>query len=241
MPLNSGTAAIGGVFTQTYSPLRMPRSLAAFGLISTNISCCSSASQGLERVSSPPPSYSTRRPLVMISGKVLPMSLFFSCTVLYSVGRRQKAFLSSCVGYLATRSGRVAVQRLAVLRDRVGEVPHHRARLGVAERVAAVRLHRHADDAAGRVGLPVLALGGLLLGVGQVVPPAQLLQQHVVELGVAGGDVGALAVRAVVGQQRLPRRARRRSWRGSCRRRPSRAWRCRTGSGEPGCLSSGVP
>ena len=32
---------------------------------------------------------------------------FFSCTVLNSVGKRQKAFLSSCVGYLATRSGRV--------------------------------------------------------------------------------------------------------------------------------------
>src|SRR5258706_7672095 len=34
------------------------------------------------------------------------MSLFFSCTVLNSVGKRQNAFLSSCVGYLATRSGR---------------------------------------------------------------------------------------------------------------------------------------
>ena len=35
------------------------------------------------------------------------MSLFFSCTVLNSVGRRQKALRSSCVGYLATRSGRL--------------------------------------------------------------------------------------------------------------------------------------
>ena len=179
----------------------MPRSLAAAGLISTNISCCNSASQRLERVSSPPPSNSTRRPEVITSGNFLPMSLFLSCTVLNSVGRRQKAFLSSCVGYLATRSGRLLIQRLAVLRDRVGEVPHHRARLGVAERVAAVVLHRHADDAARRVGLPVLALGGLLLARSEFVPPAELLQQHVVELGIAGGDVGALAVRAVAGEQ----------------------------------------
>ena len=41
-----------GVFTQTHSPLRMPRSLAAFGLISMNMFCCSSASHGFERVSS---------------------------------------------------------------------------------------------------------------------------------------------------------------------------------------------
>ena len=34
-------------------------------------------------------------------------AMFLSCTVLYSVGKRQKAFLSSCVGYLAIMSGRV--------------------------------------------------------------------------------------------------------------------------------------
>src|SRR3990172_8312604 len=95
-----------GVFTQTYSPARMPRSLADLGLISTNMSCCNSASQGLERVSSPPPSNSVRRPLVMINGNSLEMFLFFSCTDLYTVGRRQNAFLSSCVGYLSTMSGR---------------------------------------------------------------------------------------------------------------------------------------
>ena len=60
--------ALVGDSTQTYSLLRTPRSLASLGLISTNISCCNSASQGFERVSSPPPSYSVRRPLVMISG-----------------------------------------------------------------------------------------------------------------------------------------------------------------------------
>src|SRR5476649_1802500 len=95
-----------GVLTQTYSPSRTPRSAAAFGLISTNMSCCNSASHGLERVSSPPPSNSVSRPLVITSGYCLEMSLFFSCTDLYSVGMRQNAFLSSWVGYFATMSGR---------------------------------------------------------------------------------------------------------------------------------------
>src|SRR5471030_1071271 len=93
-----------GVLTHTYSPLRTPRSAAAFGLISTKLSCCNSASQGLERVSSPPPSYSTSRPLVRIMGNCLPTSLFFCWTDLNRVGSRQNAFLSSWVGYLSTRS-----------------------------------------------------------------------------------------------------------------------------------------
>src|SRR3954454_100206 len=96
-----------GVLTQTYSPLRMPRSAADFGLISTKLSCCSSASQGLERVSSPPPSYSTRRPLVRISGYfscALSVSAF-CCSLLNRVGSRQSTLTSSCVGHLATRSG----------------------------------------------------------------------------------------------------------------------------------------
>src|SRR3954463_13057735 len=98
-----------GVLTQTYSPLRTPRSAAVFGLISTKPSCCSSASHGLDRVSSPPPSYSTRRPEVRMMGNFSYSfcSTFLSCTDLYSVGMRQKAFLSSWVGYLATMSGRV--------------------------------------------------------------------------------------------------------------------------------------
>ncbi|CSC23346.1 Uncharacterised protein [Vibrio cholerae] len=54
--------------TQTISPSIKPKSLASFGFTSTNISCCSSASQGLERVSSPPPSYSTKRPEVRMIG-----------------------------------------------------------------------------------------------------------------------------------------------------------------------------
>src|SRR5690348_6342311 len=97
-----------GVDTQTYSPLRMLRSAADLGLISTKFSCISSASQGLERVSSPPPSYSTRRPLVRMSGNFLYVSslIAFCCTVLKSVGRRQNTLTSSCVGYFSTRSAR---------------------------------------------------------------------------------------------------------------------------------------
>ena len=62
-------------------------------------------------------------------------------------------------------------------------------------------LEDDALDAAGEVGLPVLALGLRLLLGRELAPPAQLLQQDVVELGVAGGDVGTLRVRAVLGQQ----------------------------------------
>src|SRR5258708_4047436 len=95
-----------GVLTHTYSLLRMSRSAAAFGWISTKLPCCSSASHGLERVSSPPPSYSTRRPLVRISGNCLPASLCFCCPLLNSVGSRHNTLTSSCVGHLSTRSGR---------------------------------------------------------------------------------------------------------------------------------------
>src|SRR5712692_8529028 len=90
-----------GVLTHTYSLFRMSRSAAALGWISTKLSCCSSASHGLERVSSPPPSYSTRRPLVRISGNCLPASLCFCCTLLKSVGRRHSTFTSSCEGAVA--------------------------------------------------------------------------------------------------------------------------------------------
>src|ERR1700674_5233203 len=88
-----------GVFTHTQSQYFMPRSAASLGLSSTKFSCCSSASQGLERVSSPPPSYSTSRPEVRMIGYFsATLSLTaFCCTVLKSVGRRQKAFLSSWV------------------------------------------------------------------------------------------------------------------------------------------------
>src|SRR6476646_6238384 len=114
LPTRSVTCALTlscapvGVFTHTYSPSRTPRLFASKGLISTKHSCCSSASHRLLRVSSPPPSYSTSRPLVSTSGNfsaILSLT-FASCTDLKSVGKRQNVFLSSCVGYLATRSGR---------------------------------------------------------------------------------------------------------------------------------------
>src|SRR6185369_10030634 len=97
-----------GVDTQTQSQYLMPRLPASSGLISTKFSCWSSASHGLERVSSPPPSYSTRRPEVSTIGyfSATLSCTAFCCTVLYSVGRRQNAFLSSWLGYFATRSGR---------------------------------------------------------------------------------------------------------------------------------------
>src|SRR3954468_22428883 len=96
-----------GVLTHTYSSLRMPRSAAAFGWISTKFDCCSSASHGLERVSSPPPSYSTRRPLVRISGNFsyVLSAIAFCCSLLNLVGRRHSTLTSSWVGHLATRSG----------------------------------------------------------------------------------------------------------------------------------------
>ena len=192
-----------GLFTQTYSFGRMPRSAAAFGLISTKLSCISSASHGLERVSSPPPSYSTRRPLVRMSGNfsATPSLTLRSCTDLNSVGSRQSTFTSSCVGYFATRSGRGEYSASRCSGTPIGEVPHQRPRLRVAEGVATVVLHEHADLPAGEVGLPVLALRLLLLVLGELVPPAELLQQHVVELGVAELEVGALRGRAVLGEQ----------------------------------------
>src|SRR5258708_13601753 len=96
-----------GVLTQTYSLLRMPRSAAVLGLISTKLSCCSSASHGLERVSSPPPSYSTRRPLVRMSGNFscALSAIAFCCSLLNLVGRRHSTLTSTCVGHLATRAG----------------------------------------------------------------------------------------------------------------------------------------
>src|SRR4051794_7642632 len=73
-----------GVLTHTKSQYLMPRSAASFVLISTKFSCCSSASHGLERVSSPPPSYSTSRPEVRTIGYFCATlsCTAFCCTVL---------------------------------------------------------------------------------------------------------------------------------------------------------------
>ena len=67
--------------------------------------------------------------------------------------------------------------------------------------MALVLGHHDTDDPARKIGLPVLALGRLLLVLGQFVPPAELLQEHVIELGVARRDFGTLRVRARFGQQ----------------------------------------
>ena len=78
-----------------------------------------------------------------------------------------------------------------MLRNGVWKVPDHGARLGIAKRMAAVALHENADHAARRVGLPILALSRSFFRVGEFIPPAQFFKQHMVKLGVAGGDVGA--------------------------------------------------
>ncbi|EWH03776.1 hypothetical protein Q427_01365 [Halomonas sp. BC04] len=56
-------------------------------------------------------------------------------------------------------------------------------------------------DATGEICLPVLAICGLLLLVGEVVPPAEILEQLVGELGVAVIELRAHRRRAV-SQQR---------------------------------------
>src|ERR671930_340416 len=66
--------------------------------------------------------------------------------------------------------------------------------------MAAV-LQRNALDSAREVGLPVLAFSFLLLLVAEVVPPAELLEKHVIELGISRRDLGALRVHAVLGKQ----------------------------------------
>src|SRR5262249_1908675 len=93
--------------TQTQAPSLMPRSAASAGLISTNMSCWSSANHLLERVSSPPPSYSTRRPELRISGKSLaiPFSTAAFCKSNPTFGNRNCLALGN-VGYLETRSAR---------------------------------------------------------------------------------------------------------------------------------------
>ena len=72
-----------------------------------NMSCCSSASHLLDRVSSPPPSYSTRRPEVLISGNCLAIP--FSTAAFWMskprLGTRNCTAFGK-VGYFATSSGR---------------------------------------------------------------------------------------------------------------------------------------
>ena len=90
--------------------------------------------------------------------------------------------------------GTGAVQRLAVLRNRIGEVPDHCTRLGIAKRMATVVLHEHTDHAARRIGLPVFAFGCFRFGFSKLAPPAELFEQHMIEFRVAGCNVGTLGV-----------------------------------------------
>ena len=87
--------------------------------------------------------------------------------------------------------GSGTVQRLTVLWNRIRKIPDDGACLGIAERVATVVFHHHADDAARGIGFPVLAFRSLFLDVGQLVPPTELLDQQVIKLRVSGRDVSA--------------------------------------------------
>src|SRR6478672_10579866 len=114
LPTRSVTSALtralepfSGPVTQTQPPSLMPRSAASEVLTSTNMSCCNSASQRFDRVSSPPPSYSTRRPEVRMIGNCLASPL---STAAFWIEKPRLATRnwrpSGRVGYLATSSGR---------------------------------------------------------------------------------------------------------------------------------------
>ena len=90
--------------------------------------------------------------------------------------------------------GTGAIQWLAVLRNRIWEVPDHSACFGVAKRMATMVLHKYTNHAARRVGLPVFAFGCFGFGFSKLAPPAELFEQHMIEFGVARGDVGTLGV-----------------------------------------------
>ncbi len=114
---------------------------------------------------------------------------------------------SGRVGYFATRSGARRVDRLAMDRHGIGQIPRHRAGLAVAIRHHAM-LQRDADDAARQVDRPADAIGivaadlvdGRQFGLGEILVPAELLEHAVGELGIAVGQLRALAVGAL-GQQ----------------------------------------
>jgi hypothetical protein len=107
-PLPSRDAAFGGVA----------------GLISTNMSCCSSASHLFDRVSSPPPSYSTSRPEVRMIGKLRGRCRCRSPPAASSpdIGHAELA-PSSSVGVVRDEFGARRVDRLAMHRHRIGQVP----------------------------------------------------------------------------------------------------------------------
>ena len=181
--------------------------------------------------------------MVMISGKFLPMSLFF----LHRLEQRRQAperllvvvrrvlghqVAARCV-YSGSRccgigSGKFQTTARALALPKGGSRASSR-------RAGCRRTGRSSSSCPRR---PVVASRSSR----QVVPPAELLQQHVVELGIAGLVMSEPTGCEPSPASRLRRRARRRSWRGSCRRRPSRGLRwCRTGSASPGASSPACP
>ena len=86
-----------------------------------------------------------------------------------------------------------------MLRHRIREGPHHGAGFGVTVRCTAV-LNSDTLDTAGEVGLPVFTFSSHFLFGRQVIPPAQVFQQLVVELRIAVVDIATHRCRAF-GQQ----------------------------------------
>ncbi len=119
-----------------------------------NMSCCNSASQGLVRVSSPPPSYSTRAAGGEDERELFCNSLLHRGLLHGEADIGQAELLG--VGQRRIFGDQVdarRVDRLAVHRDRIRQAERVHARLAVAVGHAAV-LQRHALDAARKIERP---------------------------------------------------------------------------------------
>ena len=116
-------------------------------------------------------------------------------------GETPERFLVGVGGVLFHQVWTRTVERFAVLRDRVREIPHHGTGLGITKWVATMVLHEDANHAARVIGLPVFAFGQRLFSIGEFVPPTELFEQDVVEFWIARGDVGTQRVGAVFCQQ----------------------------------------
>ena len=147
-----------------------------------NMSCCSSASHLFERVSSPPPSYSTRRPEVRISGNSLGDAVLDGrfLDVETEFGSAEFPRVGS-VGYFLTSSPR-RVDRLAVDRHRIWQVPRDARALALPFGRAAVLIatrwmppERSVDHATVSIVAADLLDDGEFLAA-EVRVPAELLQ-----------------------------------------------------------------
>ena len=114
-------------------------------------------------------------------------------------GQAPKGFFVIVRGVFRLQISTCAVKGLTVLWYGVREVPHDCTCLGVAKRVAAMHLHHDTLNATGQIGFPVLPLGSGLFGLCQIIPPAQLFEQHMVELRVSSSDVGSDGIGAIFG------------------------------------------